>query len=89
MLDLAAYEAGVHELCGLHHSVAMKDPDLQIESEKCPICAGIEQYQRVQAAEDQQARKALGDPPPPAAPDPADGRRLSLRHTPTNDAPGG
>lgn len=89
MLDLAAYEAEVHETCGLHDSVAKTDPDLQVVTDVCPICAGIELNMRVIGETDRQIRKGMGDPPPAHEPDPADGRRISLRANVPTDTRGG
>lgn len=85
MLDLAKYEVGVHETCGLHDSVAQTDPDMAVDAGKCPVCAGIEWNIRAHRAADDSEGADLA----PAAPHPGDGRRFSLRPILTDDMQGG
>src|SRR4051794_28334242 len=38
-LALAEYDADVHDLCGLHDSIAMTDPHWRLKDKVCPVCA--------------------------------------------------
>lgn len=78
LLDLATYEAEVCS-CGFHESIAQDDPDLIFDAKVCPVCSGVAKSVRIQGARDEVHRKRLGDNPPPAAADPADGRTNILR----------
>jgi hypothetical protein len=79
MLALGDYEAAVCD-CGFHRS--QTDPRRHvyklIES-ACPVCATVDQYQRIQTDLDDKARKKLGDNRPVGTPDPADGRKVALQ----------
>lgn len=74
MLALSEYEAGIHETCGLHDSIAKTDPHVALEDDVCPLCADIEAKLRVRAHEEHEAE---GEDP--AARRPSDGRRSTLR----------
>ena len=63
MEDLVAHEAEVHELCGLHDSIAAEDPDLTFDSKTCPMCAAVQAGMRVIAEQDAEEAKALHDQP--------------------------
>lgn len=79
MLGLSLYEAGVCE-CG-HHSSLTNDTDnvFTFEDRRCNVCAGVARYARLQAKQDEQADKSLGDNPAPHASRAADGRRTFIR----------
>lgn len=72
--------------CGLHRSVADKDPDLEITIQHCPVCAGFDQQIRILHAKDEAAIKSLGDKPKPGAVYPTDGRRLGMKPVPPPDS---
>lgn len=74
MLALAEYEAGVHETCGLHDSIAKTDPLVALEDDVCPLCADIDAKLRARASEEHEAE---GEDPGERRP--GDGRRSTLR----------
>lgn len=78
MQGLAIYESKVCA-CGLHESIAQTDPDLELHTPVCPVCAGLAQQKRVLAADDAKTLKSLGNDPSPETPRPADGRTLRLK----------
>lgn len=79
MLGLSAYEDGLCE-CGFHESLTGdKSMHFTFENHVCPVCKGSAQWARMQHHQDDEARKAHGDNPPPNTPDPADGRRSFVR----------
>ena len=75
MLALADYEAKVHEDCGLHDSIAMTDPHVQVEDRYCPVGADLEVALRVRAHEEHEAEKDLK----PGDKRASDGRTTYLR----------
>jgi len=75
MLALADYEAGVHDLCGLHDSIAMTDPHVEMTDRTCPICAALAAALRERSAREHDAEKDLA----PSAPRAEDGRTTSVR----------
>lgn len=79
MVALCRYEAGLCE-CGFHRSQTT-DPDFwwEFEDYTCPVCASGEVRGRVQAAEDQDEAKRLGENPAPTLPRESDGRRTGVR----------
>ena len=74
MLALADYEAEVHDICGMHDSIAKADPHVALEDDICPLCADIEAKLRARAHEEHEA-----EPEDPAARRPGDGRRSTMR----------
>lgn len=83
MLALADYEAEICA-CGFHSSITKNTGNhFGFEIDKCPVCAGREQYARLQAEEDaEEERKLEKAKTPPATPRPGDGRRVFMRMTP-------
>lgn len=78
LLALAVYEAGVCQ-CGWHTSLTT-DPDVDFAlkfGQPCQVCAATAKYGRILGESDTKVRKQIGKNP--AAPDPADGRRLSVQ----------
>ena len=75
MLALAAYEAGVHDGCGLHDSIAMEDPFIEIIDRTCPICAALAASMRKRAADEREVEKDY----PPGKRHAEDGRRSFVR----------
>lgn len=80
MLGLALYEQQVCSGCGFHQSLTDPQYAYQIEERTCPVCAASARFLRMQADADKQARKRPGGSSP-TAPDPADGRHVSVRLT--------
>ena len=79
MLALGIYERGVCE-CGFHESLATdRANNFTFETKTCPVCRGVAKMARLQAHEDEQAEKALGQNPAPGIPRLADGRRTFVR----------
>jgi hypothetical protein len=80
MLALAQFEAETCSGCGHHISVTEDPSNVFMPSTRvCPVCAGQDQYARIQADEDEKADKALGDKPAPQKPRAADGRKTYMR----------
>lgn len=79
MLALTQYEAGICD-CGLHESVADRDPEIELVTRRCPICAGLAQQMRVMHDKDHRAEERLKDQP--GAVRPADGRKVRMREKP-------
>lgn len=77
MEDLTAYEAEVHELCGLHESIAAENPDMTFDSNTCPNCADVAAGLRVLAEADRKEAEAMKDRPGERRK--ADGRRWLIR----------
>lgn len=63
MEDLVAYEAEVHDLCGLHDSVAKADPYITIDGRDCPLCAQVAAKVRVLGESDHKEAEALREAP--------------------------
>lgn len=81
MLALADYESEICA-CGFHSTIAKnKDNHFGFEVDQCPVCAGREQYARLQAKEDSDEERKL-EKSPPETPRPGDGRRVFMRMTP-------
>jgi hypothetical protein len=78
MLALREYEAGVHDDCGLHDSVAMKDPNFTLDDRVCPVGSAIERHLRQRAAEEHEREKDLD----PGLPRKGDGRSTTVRLLP-------
>ena len=84
LLALAEYERGVHT-CGYHWSLLEDKTNVFMpEFRTCPVCRGATRFSRIQKEADEQIRK--GNKDNPAAPDPADGRDLLMRHLPPDEA---
>lgn len=79
MLALAEYEAGVHDGCGLHRSVADADPNFTLDDHVCPVCADVERHLRQRADEEHAAEKDLD----PGLPRKGDGRSTTIRLLPS------
>lgn len=79
MLALLRYRAKVCA-CGYHESLT-NDPanHFTFEVKTCPVCRGAARFGRMQQAEDERQRKAMGPNVPAIAPSPADGRRTITR----------
>lgn len=78
MLALAEFEAGICD-CGFHRSLAQnKANEFIFEVDRCPVCAGRAQYERLEAKEDREEIAKLGENAPPTTARPADGRRVSM-----------
>lgn len=80
MQALIAYQAGVHDECGVHQSLA-ESPDFYWtwEARRCPVCATTAAHLRAQAEDDEAAMAALGEDPSALAERPDDGRYNVLR----------
>lgn len=78
LLGLAEFEAGLTR-CGFHASIA-KDLDngFAPETDYCPVCAGLDQWERFQREEDEKWTKANPDAPARVA-RPSDGRIPYMR----------
>lgn len=72
MLALGEYEAGVHEVCGMHDSIATTDPPFTLEDRYCPMCDAITRHLRERAHREHELTSKQKNP---AARQPADGRR--------------
>lgn len=76
---LLAYERGVCE-CGFHGSLTQDRSNyFTFKERRCPVCAHVARYGRIQHAADQAAEKAAGENAPPGNPLPGDGRRTMVR----------
>lgn len=78
------YESEVHD-CGYHWSL-VTDPDnvFMPEYKVCPVCRGSARFERIQGQQDESVRKQReGDP---RAPDPRDGRHMTMRLLPAHEA---
>jgi hypothetical protein len=75
MLGLIEYEAGVHDGCNLHRSIADADPDFALDDRVCPVCAQAEAYLRARADQELEAEQNLD----PSAPRKSDGRSTFIR----------
>jgi hypothetical protein len=75
MLGLLEYEAGVHDGCGLHRSIADTDPNFALDDRVCPVCAQAEAYLRERADQELEDEKDLE----PSAPRKSDGRSTFIR----------
>lgn len=80
MLALAEYEAGVHDGCGIHRSIADADPNFTLDDHICPVCAEIDKFMRKRAAQEHEAEKDYH----PGTPRAGDGRSTSVRLLPTS-----
>lgn len=79
MLAYLEYEDGVCG-CGFHESLTQdKSNVFTFEHSTCPVCRGKDRYARMMAAQDDEARRALGEKPPPSAPLPSDGRTTFVK----------
>lgn len=81
MLALAAHDGDCCKGCGTHKSV-LADPENNVlvpDQKVCPVCAGLDQRERVVRAADRAFEKGLGKDPDPKAPRPDDGRSLFMR----------
>ncbi|MCM0622721.1 hypothetical protein [Nocardioides bruguierae] len=79
LLALAAYH---EQTCDRgHHPDVAGDPHLfwTFEDSRCPLCAEIDKWQRIQHDRDAKAIRQLGDEPSPFIPRPDDGRSTYLR----------
>lgn len=75
MRELDAYEAECHS-CGYHWSLLEdKDNGFEPRARTCPVCQGVARYARMLRKGD----KDRMNPNDPHAPDPGDGRVLSVR----------
>jgi hypothetical protein len=73
-IALGAYEADICK-CGFHKSLTSdKRNHFTFVEERCPVCAGVDKYDRIQQERDSTYEKSLGDSPMPGAQRPADGR---------------
>lgn len=79
MLALTQFESELCS-CGNHISIT-EDPSnvFMPETRVCRVCAGMDQFTRIQQDRDSAAEKALPKDAPPRTPRPADGRRTFLR----------
>jgi hypothetical protein len=81
MLALAEYESEICA-CGFHSTLTKnKSNHFGFELDTCEVCAGREQYARMQAKDDAEEEKKL-EKSPPETPRPADGRRVFMRMKP-------
>jgi len=79
MLALDIYRRGVCA-CGFHESLTEDRANhFTFDQRTCPVCRGVAKMARLQAHEDEQAEKALGQNPAPGIPRLADGRRTFVR----------
>ena len=87
LLGLAHFEADVSaHRCGFHSSIALdKDNAFQPETVDCPVCAGLEQWERLLHEQDEKAAKANPDAPA-RAPRPSDGRVPYMRFLSPDEA---
>lgn len=80
MLGLKEYQSRICA-CGFHESL-IADPTtfgVRFQSPVCPICAGIDQWDRIQRArDDEETKLPRGAKAKPEDPLPSDGRRTVL-----------
>ena len=74
-LALAEYDAGVHDVCGLHESIASTDPRWLLETRTCPVCADMEAALRARDEIEREEEKDY----PESERRLSDGRTTSLR----------
>lgn len=87
MLALDQFESELCQ-CGNHISVTEDPSNVFMPTERvCPVCAGLDQYSRIQQARDEDASKAAGENTPPATPRPSDGRMTYLRPINADEVP--
>lgn len=79
MLALAQYESELCQ-CGNHYSVTEDPSNVFMPTERvCRVCAGMDQYSRIQQAADAAADKNRSESAPPQTPRASDGRQTYLR----------
>lgn len=65
--------------CGFHESVIDQDLGVMPGVRVCPVCAGVDQFKRKVAADNETADKPLGKDPAPTTPRAGDGQHLMVR----------
>ncbi|MBS45291.1 MAG: hypothetical protein CMH83_19405 [Nocardioides sp.] len=87
LLGLQIYESQLCR-CGVH-STLTHDPEQRfpLDSDTCPVCAGLARYDRILRDGDEQHLQRMGSTPPPGMPRPSDGRHVYVHHEPPADRP--
>lgn len=79
MVELRAYEESLCS-CGFPKSWTRDESNhFTFEDDHCRVCAGADQYARIQHAADEEHKKKLGEDPPADREDPSDGRKSHIR----------